>query len=150
MPIYLTLQLAGGAAAPCRRGARWALTPPFHPYHHNVMAVIFCHLNPEVAPSFPLRNAMLCVARTFLSCSWHERQATPLLLAAAKVQNSFYLFINNYNVFSHQSTRIARIALSTASTVTPTSAKTAIHIVAKPRAASSSTAIFTPRANHTF
>ena len=54
--------------APCRRGARWALTPPFHPYHPWV-AVIFCHLNPEVAPSFPLRNAMLCVARTFLSRS---------------------------------------------------------------------------------
>ena len=53
---------------PCRRGARWALTPPFHPYR-QVSAVIFCHLNPEVTPSFPLRNAMLCVARTFLKQS---------------------------------------------------------------------------------
>ena len=47
-------------------------------------------------------------------------------------------------------TRNARMALSTAKTVTPTSAKTAIHMVAIPKAANKSTAILTPMANHTF
>ena len=61
---------------PCRRGARWALTPPFHPYR-QVSAVIFCHLNPEVTPSFPLRNAMLCVARTFLKQSMLPATSRP-------------------------------------------------------------------------
>ena len=73
---------------PCRHDIRWALTPPFHPYQPR-LAVIFCHLNPKVAPGFPLRNVMLCVARTFLSAavsSDAERQATQL--AAAKVQNN--------------------------------------------------------------
>ena len=44
----------------------------------------------------------------------------------------------------------ALIALSTANTVTPTSAKTAIHIVPKPMVASNSTATLTPMANDTF
>ena len=51
----------------CHHNARWALTPPFHPYRTNGAAVIFCHLNPTVTRSFPLRNVTLCVARTFLS-----------------------------------------------------------------------------------
>ena len=44
----------------------------------------------------------------------------------------------------------ALMALSTARTVTPTSAKTAIHIVPSPKAAKRSTAIFTPMAKTTF
>ena len=54
----------------CHHSTRWALTPPFHPYQafrKRGLAVIFCHLNPAVTHSFPLRNVMLCVARTFLS-----------------------------------------------------------------------------------
>ena len=65
---------------PCRHGARWALTPPFHPYHREV-AVVFCHLNPTVAHGFPLGNVMLCVARTFLLAHLSaraKRQATRL------------------------------------------------------------------------
>ena len=46
--------------------------------------------------------------------------------------------------------RKARIALSTARTVTPTSAKTAIHIVATPSRARSSTNTLIPMANQAF
>lgn len=46
--------------------------------------------------------------------------------------------------------RKARIALSTARTVTPTSAKTAIHIVATPSRARSSTSTLMPMANQAF
>ncbi len=46
--------------------------------------------------------------------------------------------------------RRARMAFSTASTVTPTSAKAASHIEAIPTAARMSTATFTEIANHTF
>ena len=51
----------------CHHSARWALTPPFHPYRNRRAAVLFCHLNPTVTRGFPLRNVTLCVARTFLS-----------------------------------------------------------------------------------
>ena len=74
----------------CHHSARWALTPPFHPYRtltREDAAVIFCHLNPAVTRSFPLRNVTLCVARTFLSQPYvNERQAAILLLAGTKVQ----------------------------------------------------------------
>ena len=92
MPIYLTLQLAGGAARHVAVAPGGLLPRLFTLTCPRGQAVIFCHLNPEVAPSFPLRNAMLCVARTFLSRAllWRERQAAPLHLAAAKVQKSFY------------------------------------------------------------
>lgn len=42
------------------------------------------------------------------------------------------------------------MAFNTANTITPTSANTAIHIVAKPTAASNSTSTLTHMANHTF
>ena len=44
--------------------------PTFSPSpqaHKRLMAVILCYLNPAVTHSFPLRNVMLFVARTFLS-----------------------------------------------------------------------------------
>ena len=44
----------------------------------------------------------------------------------------------------------ARMAFSTANTVTPTSANTAIHMVAHPKVANSKTAIFTPMAKPAF
>jgi len=44
----------------------------------------------------------------------------------------------------------ARMALRTARTVTPTSAKTASHMVARPKVARMSTATLTPMANQTF
>ena len=69
MPIYLTLQLAGGAAHHVTVVPGGLLPRLFTLTFAHAPAVIFCHLNPEVAPSFPLRNAMLCVARTFLSRS---------------------------------------------------------------------------------
>lgn len=64
----------------CRHIDRWALTPPFHPYPGPVglEAVIFCHLIPDVAAGFPLENAMLCVARTFLFMTSIERQTSSL------------------------------------------------------------------------
>lgn len=64
MPIYLTLQLAGGAARHVAV-APGGLLP--HLFTLALRRLFSVTLNPEVAPSFPLRNAMLCVARTFLS-----------------------------------------------------------------------------------
>jgi len=55
--------------APSRGGARWALTPPFHPCspRRRGRAVVFCHVVSAVARGFPLESMVLCVARTFLS-----------------------------------------------------------------------------------
>ena len=53
--------------APSRGGARWALTPPFHPCHpQERRAVVFCHVVSAVTRGFPLESMVLCVARTFL------------------------------------------------------------------------------------
>lgn len=54
--------------ASCRHEARWALTPPFHPYSRSVgsEAVVFCHTGSGIAAGFLLGNMVLCVARTFL------------------------------------------------------------------------------------
>ena len=62
--LDLATHKACGAAY--RYVARWALTPPFHPCSASGGAVIFCHVASTVADSFPLRNMVLCVARTFL------------------------------------------------------------------------------------
>ena len=48
----------------CCHSARWALTPPFHPYH--MRGGRFLSHYSAVTDSFPLRNMALCVARTFL------------------------------------------------------------------------------------
>jgi len=40
--------------APCYRGARWALTPPFHPYRCIAVAVIFCHATQPLTDCRPL------------------------------------------------------------------------------------------------
>ena len=79
MPVYMNLQLTGGAAR-CVATAPGGLLPHLFTLT-AIAAVVFCHLNPTVTRSFPLRNVMLCVARTFLSqpCDVNERQATILL-----------------------------------------------------------------------
>jgi len=58
----------------CRHAGRWALTPPFHPCRVCIAATggYFLSLIPDVAAGFPLENAVLCVARTFLFMSNHE------------------------------------------------------------------------------
>ena len=80
MSVYLTLQLTGGAARHVAV-APGELLPRLFTLTATSAAVVFCHLNPEVAPGFPLRNVMLCVARTFLSVGCkhlHERQTVLL------------------------------------------------------------------------
>ena len=66
----MNLQLTGGAAR-CVTTSPGGLLPHLFTLAavpmHEVAAVILCHLNPTVTHSFPLRNVMLCVARTFLS-----------------------------------------------------------------------------------
>ena len=65
---------------PSHGGARWALTPPFHPCPGGWWrrtqspaspavngAVVFCHVVSAVARSFPLGSMALSVARTFLT-----------------------------------------------------------------------------------
>lgn len=54
--------------------------PTFSPLPRTrwLEAVIFCHLIPDVAAGFPLENAMLCVARTFLFMTSIERQTSSL------------------------------------------------------------------------
>ncbi len=71
MPVYMTLQLTGGAAGNVTIASggllpRLFTLTPAQTVWLGVEAVVFCHLNPTVARSFPLRNVMLCVARTFL------------------------------------------------------------------------------------
>ena len=55
-------------------------------------------------------------------------------------------FLINYNFFTNS----ARMALRTAMIITPTSANTASHILAKPRATSTRQASFTPMATTIF
>ena len=74
-----TRRMCGDAS---RLASRWALTPPFHPYRRpKPAAVVFCHIIPGIAAGFPLKNAVLCVARTFLYASEAERQTVPLLMS---------------------------------------------------------------------
>ena len=37
---YLTLLPTGFSVPPCSHRTRWALTPPFHPYHHDLTAAV--------------------------------------------------------------------------------------------------------------
>ena len=46
--------------------ARWALTPPSHPYPLAQAVIFFC-LKTTLTDRFPLRSKVLCVARTFLN-----------------------------------------------------------------------------------
>ena len=92
MPVYMNLQLTGGAAR-CVTTAPGGLLPRLFTLTATSAAVVFCHLNPTVTHGFPLRNVMLCVARTFLSqpCDVNERQATILLtFEATKLQRILY------------------------------------------------------------
>ena len=70
MPVYMNLQLTGSAAR-CVATVPGGLLPHLFTLTafltREVAAVVFCHLDPAVTRSFPLRNVMLCVARTFLS-----------------------------------------------------------------------------------
>ena len=89
MPVYMNLQLTGGAAR-CVTTAPGGLLPRLFTLTaiptREVAAVIFCHFNPAVTRSFPLRNVMLCVARTFLSQPGvNERQAAILLFRQDKI-----------------------------------------------------------------
>ncbi len=55
----------------CHHEARWALTPPFHPYH-SCGGYFLSHYS-TVTRSFPLESVVLCVARTFLTPLMHRR-----------------------------------------------------------------------------
>ncbi len=79
MPVYMNLQLTGGAAH-CVATMPGGLLPHLFTLT-AIAAVLFCHFNPAVTHSFPLRNVMLYVARTFLSQPYvNERQAAILHL----------------------------------------------------------------------
>ena len=96
MPVYLTLQLTGSAARDVATTPGGLLPRLFTLTTSTAsmpVAVVFCHLNPTVAHGFPLRNVMLCVARTFLLTITAKRQATPLPMFF-DLQN--YEFIMNY------------------------------------------------------
>ena len=79
MPIYLTLQLTGSAAHHVTTVPGELLPHLFTLTHTEMRAVVFCHLNPKVTPSFPLRSVMLYVARTFLIRTRRKRQTDQLL-----------------------------------------------------------------------
>jgi len=61
----LGLATHGTCGTACHHAARWALTPPFHPCR-NASGGCFLSRYPAVTDSFPLRNVVPCVARTFL------------------------------------------------------------------------------------
>ena len=79
---------------------RWALTPPFHPYR-LVAAVFFCHVAPTVTDSFPLRNMVLYVARTFLK---HTRRCisdeTPCCFSTAKLRKNCEFYKDMVTILS--------------------------------------------------
>ena len=89
MPVYLTLQLTGGAARHVAT-TPGGLLPRLFTLTTRSVAVVLCHLYPTVAHGFPLGNVMLCVARTFLlpGLSAHDkRQATLLPVLHFTLQN---------------------------------------------------------------
>ena len=103
MPIYLTLQLI-------RCAATMSPWPPvssyltFSPLPPREVAVIFCHIISTVTDSFPLRNMMLYVARTFLTPHLSVSDKPPyyrsakLLLIIRLPQISqpyFFVFVSN-------------------------------------------------------
>ena len=88
MPVYLALQLAGCAAPPVA-GRTGGLLPRLFTLAAPAegRAVVFCHTCPDVAAGFPLGNAMLFVARTFLFMLAHR--ATDLISVFCKVTEIF-------------------------------------------------------------
>ena len=90
--LYLALHPMGFAVPPRLRSARWALTPPFHPYPGRSRGGIFSvalSVNPpsrvscpSVSPAEPeLRGIVSCGVRTFLS-----RQLPKAILHPSKVE----------------------------------------------------------------
>ena len=68
---YLALLQVGFAVPPALPRARWALTPPFHPYRNSkIPAVCFLLHFPSPTPhevgAWPLTSTVLYGARTFL------------------------------------------------------------------------------------
>lgn len=105
MPIYLTLQLTGSAAHHVTTVSGELLPHLFTLTHTEMRAVVFCHLNPKVTPSFPLRSVMLYVARTFLSifpaeARKHERQTT--ILFYRHKDNTFFRITDQTAPLSNQ------------------------------------------------
>lgn len=105
MPIYLTLQLTGSAAHHVTTVPGELLPHLFTLTHTEMRAVVFCHLNPKVTPSFPLRSVMLYVARTFLSifpaeARKHERQTT--ILFYRHKDNTFFRITDQTTTLSNQ------------------------------------------------
>ena len=103
MPVYLTLQPAGCAAAPVARRPGGLLPRLFTlACPAKGRAVVFCHIIPDVAAGFPLRNAVLCVARTFLFMSIMRHRATDRI----SVMISFFLFLCKVSEFmAHAQTK---------------------------------------------
>ena len=66
-PVYMVLQLASGTA--------------------------LCYLNSALANSFPLRNTMLCVARTFLFLPCGSQRQTDLLQFDAKIVHFLGIYL---------------------------------------------------------
>jgi hypothetical protein len=68
-PAYAALLPMGFAVPPALPRARWALTPPFHPYRSRVTpgsAVCFLWHSPRRYRHRALPGIALCGARTFL------------------------------------------------------------------------------------
>ena len=72
----------------CHHEARWALTPPFHPYH--LCGGFFLSHYSAVTRSFPLESVVLYVARTFLTPLVHRRATKrPTVLYFCKGKQKF-------------------------------------------------------------
>ena len=86
---YLALLLVGLAMPPLLPAARWALTPPFHPYPstiystlHNDGRSIFCGAFRRVAPPGRYPAPFLIGVRTFLQACppWRARKARSVFI----------------------------------------------------------------------
>ena len=56
-------------------------------------AVVLCYLNSALTNSFPLRNTMLCVARTFLFLPCGSQRQTDLLQFDAKIVHFLGIYL---------------------------------------------------------
>lgn len=104
-PIYMTLQPIRRTASLVAKRSGELLPHLFTLTHTEMRAVVFCHLNPKVTPSFPLRSVMLYVARTFLSifpaeARKHERQTT--ILFYRHKDNTFFRITDQTAPLSNQ------------------------------------------------
>ena len=91
LAAYLALLRLGVTVPPLLPAARWALTPPFHPYPPalaRLRAVCFLLPCPSPCGAQALPGSLPCGARTFLGCrSTRDHRARPTANITGRAQS---------------------------------------------------------------